>query len=61
MKKYEITVYIPTHNRVSLLKRAVESVQNQTFTNFQLIIVNDGPKGHILGGGGHVFNQGKIT
>jgi glycosyltransferase involved in cell wall biosynthesis len=35
------TVVIPTHNRSNLLKRAVESVIDQTFENFELIIVDD--------------------
>ncbi|WP_166111976.1 glycosyltransferase [Pseudoalteromonas sp. Z9A5] len=39
-----ITVYMPTHNRVNNLKRAVHSVQAQDHTNWQLIIVNDGSK-----------------
>ena len=36
-----VSIYIPTHNRCSLLKRAVESVVNQTYSNIELIIVND--------------------
>lgn len=38
----QISVYIPTHNRVNLLKRAIESVLDQTFTNFEIIVVDDG-------------------
>lgn len=37
-----ITVYMPTHNRERLLKRAVESVLGQTYQHFELIIVDDG-------------------
>ena len=36
-----ISVYIPTYNRLELLKRAVQSVRNQTYKNFEIIIVDD--------------------
>lgn len=36
-----VTVYMPTHNRVELLKRAIESVLNQDYRNIELIVVDD--------------------
>ncbi|WP_370317362.1 glycosyltransferase [Pseudoalteromonas sp.] len=37
-----VSVYIPTHNRCDLLKRAVNSVLDQSYNNIELIVVNDG-------------------
>lgn len=37
-----ISVIIPTYNRHSFLKKAVQSVLKQSFKNFELIIVDDG-------------------
>lgn len=36
-----ISIYIPTKNRLDLLKQAVQSVINQTYPNWELIVVND--------------------
>lgn len=36
------TLVIPTHNGRTSVKRAAESVLNQTFTDFELIVVSDG-------------------
>ncbi|MBW2092444.1 MAG: glycosyltransferase, partial [Deltaproteobacteria bacterium] len=42
MKSPAISVIIPTYNRAGLLARAVDSVLNQTFQDFELIVVADG-------------------
>lgn len=38
----KVSVIIPTYNRGSLISRAVESVLAQTFTDYELIVVDDG-------------------
>lgn len=37
-----ISVIIPTHNRADLLIEALESVFSQTWSNYEVIVVNDG-------------------
>ncbi len=36
------SVVIPTYNRLSLLRKAVDSVLTQSFSDFELIVVDDG-------------------
>ncbi|MCK5542564.1 MAG: glycosyltransferase [Desulfobacterales bacterium] len=37
-----VSVVIPTYNRKNIIVRAIESVLNQTYKNYEIIIVDDG-------------------
>jgi glycosyltransferase involved in cell wall biosynthesis len=64
----KVSVVLPTYNHLEYLPAAIKSVLEQTYTNFELIIVNDGsgdgtadflatikePRVHVL----HQHNQG---
>ena len=41
LKNPKITVIMPTFNRAGLISKSIESVLNQTFKDFELIIVDD--------------------
>lgn len=42
MRKPKFSVIIPTYNREDFIKKSVDSVINQSFRNFELIVVDDG-------------------
>ena len=42
MEKPLVSVIIPTFNRANVIRRAVISVLNQTFTDFECIVIDDG-------------------
>lgn len=39
---YKVSIIMPTYNRANIIKRAIDSIINQTFKNFELIICDDG-------------------
>lgn len=41
-KKPFFSVVMPTYNRIALLPRVIESILNQTETDYELVILNDG-------------------
>ena len=42
MKETEVTVLMPAYNAGKYIREAIDSVLSQTFTDFELLIVNDG-------------------
>lgn len=41
-KKFHVSIIMPTFNRKEVISDAIESVLNQTFQNFELLIIDDG-------------------
>lgn len=42
MLKYPISILLPVYNGEKYLKECIDSILNQTFKNFELLIINDG-------------------
>jgi len=42
----KVSVIIPTHNRAEFLRSAIASVLNQTFQDFEIVIIDDASKDH---------------
>ena len=40
----KVSVIIPSFERFEYLKNAIESVENQSYQNFEIIVINDGSK-----------------
>ena len=42
MSQYKFTVFTPTYNRVNVINRVYSSLLNQTFHDFEWLIIDDG-------------------
>lgn len=40
----KFSVIIPTYSRVNFLQKAIESVNNQTYQGYEIIVINDNPE-----------------
>lgn len=42
MEKLGVSVILPTYNRAHMIKKSIDSVLSQTYSDFELIIIDDG-------------------
>ena len=42
LKKGTVSIIVPVYNVEKYLRQCLESIKNQTYTNMQIIMVNDG-------------------
>ena len=43
-KKSLVSVIMPFYKNLSLLKKSLKSVLQQSYTNYEIILINDNPK-----------------
>ena len=55
-----ISIIIPTYNRAKFIKRAIDSALDQTYQNFEIIIVDDGSTDNTKEVLTDYINQGKM-
>lgn len=60
MKKVKITVFTPIYNRAYCVRNVYESLLNQTFTDFEWLVVNDGSTDNTAEVIGNCIEEGKI-
>ena len=48
MSTLRVSIVIPTYNHTVELKRTIDSIRSQTFTNHEVIVVDDGSKNPIV-------------
>lgn len=44
MNSPKISVIVPVYNVEKYLRRCIDSILSQTFTNFELLLIDDGSK-----------------
>lgn len=42
MEKRKVSVILPTYNRAYIIKNSIRSILDQTYKDYELIIVDDG-------------------